>query len=115
MVLDMSISGMRVVSELGDLIAKCDTPKMIVSYNGTELTSDAVLAWLSDPRVEWHCIAPGKPTQNSALRASMAACATCFSTRRCSSRSAGRHRAVREGTPTGAGSYRLVSNSERDG
>ena len=37
---------------------------MIVSDNGTELTSNAVLAWFGDVGVEWHCIAPGKPTQN---------------------------------------------------
>ena len=37
---------------------------MIVSDNGTELTSNAVLACSGDAGVEWHYIAPGKPTQN---------------------------------------------------
>ena len=37
---------------------------MIVSDNGTELTSNAVLAWCGNGGVEWHYIAPGKPTQN---------------------------------------------------
>ena len=37
---------------------------MIVSDNGTELTSRAMLAWQQDHRIEWHYIAPGKPTQN---------------------------------------------------
>ena len=37
---------------------------MIVSDNGTELTSNAVLAWCGEVGVEWHCIAPGKPMQN---------------------------------------------------
>jgi len=37
---------------------------MIVSDNGTEFTSNAVLAWSGDAGVEWHYIAPGKPTQN---------------------------------------------------
>ena len=37
---------------------------MIVSDNGTELTSNAVLAWSGDVDVKWHYIAPGKPTQN---------------------------------------------------
>jgi len=37
---------------------------MIVSDNGTELTSNAVLAWSADASIEWHYIAPGKPTQN---------------------------------------------------
>ena len=38
---------------------------MIVSDNGTELTSHAILKWSKDSRVEWHYIAPGKPTQNA--------------------------------------------------
>ncbi|WP_373458637.1 IS3 family transposase [Sphingomonas faeni] len=63
-VLDTSISGKRVVRELADLIAERGAPKMIVSDNGTELTSNAVLAWSGDVGVEWHYIAPGKPTQN---------------------------------------------------
>ena len=63
-VVDTSISGRRVVRELGDLIARRGAPKMIVSDNGTELTSNAVLAWCGDVGIEWHYIAPGKPTQN---------------------------------------------------
>ena len=38
---------------------------MIVSYNGTELTSNAILRWCSERRIEWHCIAPGKPSGRS--------------------------------------------------
>ena len=63
-VVDTSISGRRVVRELGDLVARRGAPKMIVSDNGTELTSNAVLAWSGDAGVDWHYIAPGKPTQN---------------------------------------------------
>ena len=37
---------------------------MIVSDNGTELTSNAILAWQQEHGVEWHYIAPGKPMQN---------------------------------------------------
>ena len=37
---------------------------MIVSDNGTELTSHAILAWCAEHRIEWHYIAPGKPMQN---------------------------------------------------
>lgn len=33
-------------------------------YYGTELTSNAVLAWCGQIGVEWHYIAPGKPMQN---------------------------------------------------
>lgn len=63
-VFDTSISGKRVVRELANLIAECGAPKMIVSDNGTELTSNAVLAWSVETPVEWHYIAPGKQTQN---------------------------------------------------
>ena len=37
---------------------------MIVSDNGTELTSNAILTWQQERSVEWHYIAPGKPMQN---------------------------------------------------
>ena len=37
---------------------------MVVSDNGTELTSNAILAWQQERDVEWHYIAPGKPMQN---------------------------------------------------
>ena len=37
---------------------------MIVSDNGSEFTSNAILAWADQNRVEWHYIAPGKPQQN---------------------------------------------------
>ena len=34
------------------------------AYNGTELTSNAILKCQKDRQVEWHYIAPGKPMQN---------------------------------------------------
>jgi putative transposase len=37
---------------------------MIVSDNGTELTSHAILRWQENQGVAWHYIAPGKPMQN---------------------------------------------------
>ena len=37
---------------------------MIVSDNGTEFTSNVMLGWAKDHRVEWHYIAPGRPMQN---------------------------------------------------
>jgi len=63
-VVDTSISGRRVVRELTDLVAERGTPKMIVSDNGTEFTSNAVLSWSGETKVEWHYIAPGRPMQN---------------------------------------------------
>jgi putative transposase len=38
---------------------------MIVSDNGTEFTSNAVLSWSSSMKIDWHYIAPGKPIQNA--------------------------------------------------
>ena len=61
---DTSISGRRVVRELADLIAERGKPGMIVSDNGTELTSNAVLAWCGEAGIVWHYIAPGRPMQN---------------------------------------------------
>lgn len=61
---DTSISGRRVARELTTLIERRGRPGMIVSDNGTELTSNAILAWSKDHKVEWHYIAPGKPMQN---------------------------------------------------
>jgi transposase InsO family protein len=39
-------------------------PACIVSDNGTEFTSKAILKWANDNKVEWHYIDPGKPQQN---------------------------------------------------
>jgi putative transposase len=65
LVVDTSIGGRRVVRELDALIAARGRPSTIVSDNGTELTSRAVLEWTNKTRLEWHYIAPGKPTQNA--------------------------------------------------
>jgi len=61
---DTSISGHRVARELTALIERRDRLGMIVSDNGTELTSQAIFAWAKDQRIEWHYIMPGKPMQN---------------------------------------------------
>ena len=61
---DTSISGRRVARELTMLIEARGKPQMIVSDNGTEFTSNAILGWATDHQVEWHYIVPGKPMQN---------------------------------------------------
>jgi putative transposase len=61
---DTSISGRRVARELDALIAWRGKPTTIVSDNGTEFTSNAILAWADERKVGWHYIAPGKPQQN---------------------------------------------------
>lgn len=64
LVADTSLSGLRVARELDRVIAERGRPKMIVSDNGSEFTSNAILAWADQARVDWHYIAPGKPMQN---------------------------------------------------
>jgi putative transposase len=65
-VVDTSISGARVARELDRLVAERGAlPAMVVSDNGTELTSAAILRWAEERVVEWHYIAPGKPVQNA--------------------------------------------------
>ncbi|MHC2419572.1 putative transposase [Sinorhizobium meliloti] len=61
---DTSISGRRVARELTALLERRGKPSMIVSDHGTEFTSNAILAWSKEHKVEWHYIAPGKPMQN---------------------------------------------------
>lgn len=65
LVADNSLSGLRVARELDRLVFERGKPKMIVSDNGSELTSNAILAWADESRVAWHYIAPGKPMQNA--------------------------------------------------
>lgn len=64
LVADSSLSGRRVARELDRLVELRGLPRAIVSDNGTELTSHAILRWQQDRRVGWHYIAPGKPMQN---------------------------------------------------
>lgn len=65
LIADTSISGRRVARELDSVIRLYGKPKTIVSDNGTELTSRAILEWQNETGVAWHYIAPGKPTQNA--------------------------------------------------
>ena len=64
LVADTSIGGARVVRELEALVRRRGTPHVIVSDNGTELTSRAVLQWAAERHIGWHYITPGKPQQN---------------------------------------------------
>jgi putative transposase len=65
LVADTSLSGMRVSRELDAIVSRRGKPLSIVSDNGTEFTSMAILRWSQDTGVGWHYIAPGKPTQNA--------------------------------------------------
>lgn len=62
---DTSISGARVARELDALVRVYGKPACIVSDNGTEFTSRAILKWAGDNDVDWHYIDPGKPQQNA--------------------------------------------------
>ena len=62
---DTSLSGKRVVRELQALIARRGRPGAIVSDNGTEFTSAAVLAFVQAGKLDWRYIAPGNSTQNA--------------------------------------------------
>ena len=83
LVADTSLPGLRVVRELEAIVARRGRPAMCVSDNGTELTGMAVLRWCQEIRIEWHYIAPGKPTQNAFIESFNGRC----SMRRCSPRS----------------------------
>ena len=65
LVADTSLSGLRVTRELDRVISERGMSGTIVSDNGTEFTSMAILRWVQDTGIDWHYIAPGKPTQNA--------------------------------------------------
>ena len=68
LIADTVISGLRVARELDWAITERARPAMIVSDNGTELTSMAILRCSKERNVEWHYIAPGKPQQNGFIK-----------------------------------------------
>ena len=100
-VVDSSLSGVRVARELGRLCTLRGRPDTIVSDNGTELTSNAILKWQQqDTQVDWHYIAPrarqamlASPIEASRCRTGSsiplsAGCATNASMSTCSSATA---------------------------
>jgi putative transposase len=65
LIADTSLSGARVARELDAVIARRGKPHVVVSDNGTELTSTALLVWQQAQGIAWHYIQPGKPIQNA--------------------------------------------------
>jgi putative transposase len=61
---DTSIGGTRVARELDRIAELRGYPCKVVSDNGTELTSNAMLKWQEGCKVGWHYIVPGKTMQN---------------------------------------------------
>ena len=64
LIVDTSLSGVRVARELDRIVELRGRPRTVVSDNGTELTSNAILRWQEERSIGWHYIAPGKPMQN---------------------------------------------------
>jgi len=58
LIVDTSLTALRVVRELDQIIESRGCPRMIVSDNGTEFTSNAILTWQEELGIEWHYIAP---------------------------------------------------------
>ena len=59
LVADTSLSGLRIGRELDRIVERRScSPGMIVSDNGTKLTSHAILRWQEERGVLWHYIAP---------------------------------------------------------
>ena len=65
---DTSISGTRVARELDALVRLYGKPTSIISDNGTEFTSRAILKWANDNDVDWPYVDPGKPQQNAFIK-----------------------------------------------
>ena len=65
LIADTSLSGARVARELATLFELRGKPTTVVSDNGTEFTSNAILTFADNRKIDWHYIAPGKPIQNA--------------------------------------------------
>ena len=93
---DTSISGKRVARELTALVGVRGKPGMIVSDNGTEFTSNAILGWAKDHATShW-----ADQCRTATSSPSMAGCATSFSTKVCSSISIRPASSSTPGSPT---------------
>lgn len=62
---DTGITGERVIRTLGWLKETRGLPGMLVTDNGPEFTSKAMLAWSKPAGVKLHFIDPGRPVQNA--------------------------------------------------
>lgn len=64
-IVDTSLNGERVARELSELLVERGKPDEIISDNGTEFTSQAILKWSLKQEIGWKYIEPGKPVQNA--------------------------------------------------
>jgi hypothetical protein len=67
LVVDTSLFGGWVARGLDAVIRLYGKPDLVVSDNGAELTSRAILEWQNESGDCWHYIAPGKPQQNGII------------------------------------------------
>ena len=65
LIADTSLSGSEGGAGTGDAVRGPRQARTMVSDNGTEFTSNAILTFADDRKIDWHYIAPGKPTQNA--------------------------------------------------
>ena len=74
---DISISGARVACEIDARVGAYGKYACIVSDDGTEFTSRAILKWADQNDVAWYSIDPGTPQRDSPSSSpSTAACVT---------------------------------------
>jgi len=66
-VVETSLSGKGVLKALEEAKEEYGVPEEIISDNGTEFTSNAVLRWCNESKQAWKYIAPGKPYQNGSI------------------------------------------------
>lgn len=64
---DFSLTGKRVIRVLSRLAGERTLPPTLKFDNGTEFTSNAVLGWAAQAKIDLHFIEPGKPTQNASV------------------------------------------------
>lgn len=62
---EYGFSGERLTRTLDVLLISRGVPEIIMSDNGPEFQSKAVMRWADRNRVHWHFIDPGKPNQNA--------------------------------------------------
>jgi putative transposase len=82
---DTSISGKRVARELTTIIGVRGKPQMIVSDNGTEFTSNAMLGWAKDQGVDCTTSRRENRCKTATSNPSTVECVTSFSTKAYSS------------------------------
>ena len=75
LVADTRILGAKAARELDALVRIHGKPVCVVSDNGTEFISRAILKWANDNKVAWPYIDPRKPQQNASSSRSTEACA----------------------------------------